>query len=207
MYFSPIVLKIFLPVSPLSSFSVYPFFFFLLRDLSAVPARFSESAVRCRRKVCVSIRRDRGEVWHMSGRLSLARPWWLQVSNTHSHTNADARRHIAAHDSREWSRYWKDEWRSGGKKWANRVNVPVLLFYHLTSPSLNLFVKLQSSRKQEDSHFSVWHRCELVTFLSASTTLCQIQYQTANNCSNKQTHIERCYFPHGNMNWGKNHSI
>lgn len=54
------------------------------------------------------------------------------------------------------------------------------------------FINLQSCRKPEDSHFSMWHRCELVTSLSAGATLCQIQYQTANNRRNTQANPERC---------------
>jgi hypothetical protein len=46
--------------------------------------RFCESAVWCRGDVYVQTQCDGGEVWHLSTRLPLAQPWWLQVRMTHT---------------------------------------------------------------------------------------------------------------------------
>lgn len=78
------------------TFSSHLFFSFLpLARLSDAPHRFSESAVWCGGKVCVSSRRDGPEVWHMSAWIPLARPRRLQVSSTRSHQHrcADISRH------------------------------------------------------------------------------------------------------------------
>lgn len=57
--------------------------FFLSFSFLAVVSRFSEPAVWCRGKVCMSGWRDRGEVWQMWGWLPFAGPCRVQVSNVH----------------------------------------------------------------------------------------------------------------------------
>lgn len=161
----------FLDISVHSSFCPSTFcipVYFLPHHPSAVPPRLGESAVWCRRKVRVSSWRDRGEVWHMPGWLSLAGAGWLQVSNVHSHWHTRLQWRMNKVGYMVINIHWK-------KKSEVFNNSSSVLNLPSKCPKPN-FISLQSKCRQEDLNISVWHRCELVTFLSVSTSLCQIQF-------------------------------